>query len=137
MSRPNPGSSVPIHFISWNEKGLQHPIKRSRIFAHLKTLGPEIMFLQETHLRSNEHLKLKRGWISQIYHYSYGDRSRGAAILIRKGVPFVSTKTISDTKGRYVIVLGKLFGNEVALANIYGPNWDDPQFFSNFFCKSS
>lgn len=125
MSRPNSGSSGPIHFISWNVKGLQHPIKRSRIFAHLKTLGPEIMFLQETHL--------KRGWISQIYHSSYGDRSRGAAILIRKGVPFVSTKTISDTKGRYVIVLGKLFGNEVASANIYGPNWDDPQFFSKFF----
>lgn len=41
-------------FISWNIKEIQHPIKRNRVFARLKTLGADIMYLQETHLRNNE-----------------------------------------------------------------------------------
>uniref|UniRef100_A0AAY4CMR2 Uncharacterized protein n=1 Tax=Denticeps clupeoides TaxID=299321 RepID=A0AAY4CMR2_9TELE len=118
-----PGS---LRFVNWNIKGLHHPIKRCRIFSHLKAL---IIFLQETHLRVNEHSKLKRGWVDHIFHSEFGDRSRSAAILIRKGVPFVNESVISDTKGRFVIVIGKLCGLNVVLANVYGPNWDDPQFF--------
>uniref|UniRef100_A0AAY4DZV8 Endonuclease/exonuclease/phosphatase domain-containing protein n=1 Tax=Denticeps clupeoides TaxID=299321 RepID=A0AAY4DZV8_9TELE len=73
--------------------------------------------------------------VDHIFHSEYGDRSRGAAILIRKGVSFVNESVISDTKGRFVIVIGKLCGFNVVLANVYGPNWDDPQFFCTFFAK--
>uniref|UniRef100_A0AAY4CIR4 Endonuclease/exonuclease/phosphatase domain-containing protein n=1 Tax=Denticeps clupeoides TaxID=299321 RepID=A0AAY4CIR4_9TELE len=48
-----------LRSVRWNIKGLHHPIKRCRIFSHLKALAPEILFLQETHLRVNEHSKLK------------------------------------------------------------------------------
>ena len=119
-----------VRFMSWNIKGIQHPIKRNRVFTHLKSLGSDIMFLKETHLRASEHTKLKKGWIDQIFHSNYGNRSRGAAILIRKGVPFVPGSVTPDNNGRFVIVTGKLYGNLVALVNLYGPNWDDPQFFS-------
>uniref|UniRef100_A0AAY4D581 Endonuclease/exonuclease/phosphatase domain-containing protein n=1 Tax=Denticeps clupeoides TaxID=299321 RepID=A0AAY4D581_9TELE len=118
-----------LRSVRWNIKGLHHPIKRCRIFSHLKALAPEIIFLQETHLRVNEHSKLKRGWVDHIFHSEFGDRSRGAAILIRKVVPFINESVISDTKGRFVIVIGKLCGFNEVLANVYGPNWDDPQFF--------
>uniref|UniRef100_A0AAY4BVJ8 Endonuclease/exonuclease/phosphatase domain-containing protein n=1 Tax=Denticeps clupeoides TaxID=299321 RepID=A0AAY4BVJ8_9TELE len=111
-----------LRSVRWNIKGLHHPIKRCRIFSHLKALAPEILFLQETHLRVNEHSKLKTGWVDHIFHSEYGDRSRGAAILIIKGVPFINESVISDTKGRFVIVIGY-------------HNWDDPQFFYTFFAK--
>ena len=124
-----------VRFISWNIKGIQHPIKRTRIFTHLKSMNPDIMYLQETHLRAGEHLKLKKGWVDQIFHSNYGDRSRGAAILIRKGVPFTPTEVISDNNGRYIIVTGKLCGSLVVLANLYGPNWDSPEFFSRLVEK--
>lgn len=40
---------------------------------------------------------------------------------------------ISDANGRYTIVVGKLFNTPIIIANIYGPNWDNAQFFTNFF----
>ena len=30
-------------------------------------------------------------------------------------------------------MVGKLFNTSIILANIYGPNWDNAQFFLNFF----
>ena len=41
-----------VKFISWNVKGLNGPVKRGRIFSHLKNLKTDIAFLQETHLRN-------------------------------------------------------------------------------------
>ena len=131
-SDPGVGS---VKFICWNIKGIQHPIKRTRVFTHLKALGSDIMYLQETHLRDTEHSKLKTNWIEQIFHSKFDGRSRGAAILIRKGVPFTPTKVIPDKNGRFIIVAGKLYGNLVLLANLYGPNWDNPQFFSQLIEK--
>ena len=128
----NTQNSGHLRFISWNIKGINNPVKRSRVFAHLKSLGSDLMFLQETHLRSSEHAKLKKAWIGQVFCSRNDDRTRGTAILIRKGVPFVPLQTIADSRGRYVIVTGNLYGSRVALANVYGPNWDDPAFFTNF-----
>lgn len=49
-----------ISFLSWNIKGIHNPVKRSRVSAHIKALGSDIIFLQETHLRSSECTKLKK-----------------------------------------------------------------------------
>lgn len=48
-------------------------------------------------------------------------------------MPFELSEDISDTNGRYVVAVGRLFNIPLILANIYGPNWDDSQFFINFF----
>ena len=135
MAATNTQGLGSIRFVSWNIKGIQHPIKRNRVFTRLKSLGSDIMYLQETHLLNDEHNKLKKGWIGQRFHSEYGVRSRGAAILIRKGVPFTPINTIPDDKDRFIIVTGKLYGNLVALVNLYGPNWDNPQFFSSLIGK--
>lgn len=47
----------------------------------------------------------------------------------------MSGSVIPDNNGRFVIVTGKLYGNLVALVNLYGPNWDNPQFFSGLIGK--
>ena len=135
MTSQSSGAPCATRLISWNIKGMNHPIKRTRVFTHLKSLGPDIIFLQETHLLATERSKLERGWVDQIFCSNYGARSRGVAILIKRGTPFVSSQVISDTNGRYIIVSGKLFGTPIILANVYGPNWDNPQFFSRLIAK--
>ena len=45
-----------ISFASWNVKGLNSPVKRSKILTHLKNLKADIIFLQETHLRNSDQL---------------------------------------------------------------------------------
>jgi hypothetical protein len=101
---------------------MNHVVMRSQVFAHLKSSSPDKCFLEESHLRSSDQDKLKRGWVDQIFHSNVGAQATGAAILIRKGTPFVSSEVISDTNGRYIIVMGKLISTQVVLANLYGPN---------------
>ena len=54
----------PTTFVSWNVKGLNHPVKRSKVFAHLKKLKADIVYLQETHLCQRDHTRLERDGFS-------------------------------------------------------------------------
>ncbi|XP_062893735.1 LINE-1 retrotransposable element ORF2 protein isoform X1 [Mobula hypostoma] len=118
----------PVRFISWNVKGLNGPVKRAKVFSHLKQLKADILFLQETHLRVEDHNRLRKAWISQVFHSRFNSRSRGVAILITKRMQFTPSDVISDPNGRFIIVSGSLFQIPVILVNVYAPNWDDVQF---------
>lgn len=118
------------HFITWNVKGMNGPNKRSKIFSHLKKLKAEIIFLQETHLKVADQVRLRKNWVGQSFHSNFNTRARGTAILIHKKVVFTPSQTISDPQGRFVIVSGSLFNTPVVLASIYAPNWDDVSFIN-------
>ena len=122
-----------IRFTSFNCKGLNNPIKRSKVLHHVHQLGAHIVFLQETHLKATDHLKLKKSWVGQIYHSSFAGKSRGAAILLHKSVPFQLSKISADPNGRFVIITGQIHDTRVALANVYAPNCDDDAFFIRLF----
>lgn len=115
-------------FISWNVKGLNGPVKRARIFNHLKYLKCDIAFLQETHLLVNDWNRLKKGWVGQVFHSNLNTRTRGTAILIHKKIQFNATTIISDPQGICVMVPGLLFHRPVVLVNVYALNWDDEEF---------
>uniref|UniRef100_A0A672F5Y5 exodeoxyribonuclease III n=1 Tax=Salarias fasciatus TaxID=181472 RepID=A0A672F5Y5_SALFA len=122
-----------LRFISWNVKGLNSTAKCCNVINHLKHLNTRIAFLQETHLKPSDHSKLRRGWVGQLFHSSFSSKARGAAILIHKSVPFSVSQIISDPNGRFIIVTGKICGNNLTLANVYGPNWDNEDFFKKLF----
>lgn len=124
-----------LKFMSWNCRGLNHPIKRSKVLHHLQRLGGDVVYLQETHLKLSDHAKLRGRWVGQIYHSSFQGKSRGVAILIRKSINFTCSDVHSDVNGRYIIVTGRLYNTPVALVNIYGPNWDNEAFFRLVFSK--
>ncbi len=118
-----------ISFVSWNVKGLNHPVKRKKALVHLKHLRAGIAFLQETHFRRSDHSHLKCGWVGQLFHSTFQAKARGVAILINKDISFIPSDTIADSSGHYIIVTGQLYNTKVILANIYAPNFDDAQFF--------
>lgn len=119
---------LPVRFISWNVKGMNAPVKRSRVFSHLKQLKADVLFLQETNLRLEDHIRLRKTWVDHIFHSKFNSRSRGVAILINKRIQFTLTDIIADPNGRFVIVSGSLFQTPVLLVNVYAPNWDDVEF---------
>lgn len=121
--RAKTGGSA-VRFTSWNVKGLNGPVKRGKILSHIKNLKTDIAFLQETHLRSSDQLRLKKHWVGQIFHSSFNTKARGTAVRMHKRIQFTSSSFISDPQGRYVIVSGQLFHIPVLLVNIYAPNWD-------------
>lgn len=129
------GRGQSVNFTNWNVKGLNHPIKRTKVLAHLKNLKTDIAFLTETHIRSSDRVSLRRGWVGQEFHSNFTSKARGAGILISKSVLFVATETISDPNGRFLIVVGKLYCRPVILACVYAPNWDDSGFMNNFLSR--
>ena len=124
-----------VNFVSWNVKSLNHPLKRSKVFAHLKQLKADVTFLQETHLRATDYFRLRGRGVGHVFHSSFCSKARGVAILISNNVPFTVSKVETDSAGRYVIVVGLLYTLPVILANIYAPNWDNPTFFSDLFSR--
>lgn len=123
-----------LNLISWNVKGLNHQVKRGKVFTHLKQLRAEIVFLQETHLLDSDQWHLGKCQRGKLFHSSFGGRARGTAILIDSNIPFESSNTISDNNGRFIIVSGKLYNRSVTLANVYAPNFDT-QFCKRFFSQ--
>ena len=130
---PDSGSS--IRFLSWNVKGINNPLKRLKIFSHLKRLNADIVFLQETHLPDRDHVKLRCPWVGEIFHSTFNTKARGVAILINKRVQFTTSKIIADKNGRYLIIAGTLCHNPILLVNIYAPNFDDPAFTDRLFAN--
>lgn len=122
-------------FVSWNVRGLNHPVKRSKVFSHLRKLKAEVIFLQETHLRTSDISRLQRGCVSQVFHSKLNSKFRGTAILIGKNVQFISSKVVADENGRFIIVQGRLYNLPVVLVNVYAPNWDNPRFFKDLFSR--
>lgn len=123
----------PLNLLSWNVKGLNHPVKRRRVFSHIKQFGTAIAFLQETHIRGSDNSRLLSRWAGQHFHSTFQAKARGVSILINHNIPFELHNVISDTNGRYIIVSGKLYNTKVALANVYAPNVDDVDFLKGFF----
>lgn len=93
-------------------------------------LSPETsdnFFLQETHLRRADHVRLCKSWIGQVFH-SFNSKSRGVAILLDKKIQFSASNIIPNPQGRYIIVVGTLLHTPVLLINFYAPHFDDVGF---------
>uniref|UniRef100_A0A672P311 exodeoxyribonuclease III n=1 Tax=Sinocyclocheilus grahami TaxID=75366 RepID=A0A672P311_SINGR len=84
-----------------------------------------------------EHLKLRRGWVGQVFSSSFNSHSRGVAILIHKKLHFRFEDMIKDTGGRYILILGQLFGERVLIGSVYAPNSFEPTFFSELTANIS
>jgi len=89
----------PVRLVTWNVRGLNGPVKRSRVFAHLKSLKAGVVFLQETHLRVKGQVRLRKGWVGQVFHSGFDSKSRGVAILMGKRTGFVLAKEVRDPGG--------------------------------------
>lgn len=105
-------------------------VKRAKVFQHLTLQRADIVFLQETHLKINDHTRLKHPWIGQVFHSLFDSKARGAAILISKKIQFISESIIPDHNGRFTIISGRLFHLPVTLVCVYAPNFDDAEFMA-------
>lgn len=119
--------------ISWNVGGLGHAIKRAKIFSHLKFLAAEVIFLQETHFKPTRAKLLRCSWVNPIFQSTFSSKAGGVAILISQTIPFRHVPSICDPNGRFILVTGHIYSHHATLLNVYGPKFDDPNYFSMVF----
>lgn len=77
-----------VNLRPWNDRGLLKLAKIKQVLSRIKQMKSLILYLQVTHLLSNEVIKIKRRWPGQVMSASYLSRTRGVMILIHKSVPF-------------------------------------------------
>lgn len=82
----------------------------------------KVVFLQETHLLSEDVSKIARRWQGQVLSAPYTTHARGVMILIHKSVPLRVQNVVKDSAGRYIMVQGRLLSETITLINVYGPN---------------
>lgn len=123
----------PLNLLSWNVKGLNHPIKEERFLHKLSKKMPPLSFYKKP---------ISEVWITHGLCLSGRGSSSFPVLRPRpEEYPFSSAlrvhfehlNVISDRHGRFVIVSGRLYNTQVVLVNAYAPNTDDPKFFGHLF----
>lgn len=128
---------VKLRMMSWNCRGLHKIEKIKQVMNILRDSSSKIIFLQETHTISEHNIKIRRRWQGSVYAASFNSQARGVMTLIHSSVPFQVLNVIEDKLGRYLILQGSLLKTSLNLVNVYGPNVDDPNFFTDLFLTLS
>uniref|UniRef100_A0A8C5PV52 exodeoxyribonuclease III n=1 Tax=Leptobrachium leishanense TaxID=445787 RepID=A0A8C5PV52_9ANUR len=127
-----PTLKASLRLLSWNVEGLNSPVKRKKILAHLATLKPDVVFLQETHWSSPDN-HLRSPWIGYQTSAPFTNKKRGTAILLNKSLPFTVLDEVNDPQGRFTIVMMSVLGETYLLVNVYAPHPPHLQFFSDLY----
>uniref|UniRef100_A0AAR2LBN1 exodeoxyribonuclease III n=1 Tax=Pygocentrus nattereri TaxID=42514 RepID=A0AAR2LBN1_PYGNA len=126
-----------LRFVTWNVRGAGSREKRLKIFNRLSDLQADIVFLQETHMSKTPTYTLTSPQFPHAYSACYNSKQRGVAILINRRIHFSISNNITDPEGRFIILNLSILNMHLCIANIYGPNVDDPSFFHNIFTALS
>ena len=118
-----------ISLISVNVQGLGNQQKRRDVFHYLRQKNSSIYFLQDTHFTNKQEQYIRSEWGYECYFNNYNSQSRGVAILFNNNFDFKVKKVIKDNSGNFLILLINTMQRDLVLANIYGPNTDDPNFY--------
>lgn len=122
--------AVELKCTSWNRRGLRKAKKIKQVMNRIKDTKSKIVVLQETHISKDEEIRM---WQRSVNAVSFTTQARGVVTLIHQSVPFQISTVIKDTFGRYLIIQGSILSVNLNMVYIYGPNVDEPNFFTNLF----
>ena len=114
-------------------RGLNDNFKRRKIFRYLHEKRVDIALVQETHSTKNVEKIWKNEWGGKIYFDHGESNARGVAILMGNNIPVEIKKCMGSQTGPFLILEAVIKETKAILANIYGPNSNDPAFFLSIF----
>lgn len=90
-----------IKLISLNVGGLNIPEKRSQLLQSMHKNNADIIFLQETHFKTNSIPKLFNvRYPISLHATNQTSKTKGVSIIIAKHCPFLISDTCLDRDGR-------------------------------------
>ena len=121
-----------------NVNGMNGSQKQKRILTYFDSVYSDIIMLVDTRLRDSkaEDAFINKTKIYDIYstHSTGPTTSRGLSILINKTLPIIIKKVHQDTiDSNYIMIETELYGEQMLLAGLYGPNSDKPEFIQKIF----
>ena len=124
-----------IRTITLNANGLSDKCKRTQLFRYLRLKEIDIACIQETHFTESKKKIIKNEWGGQVVYSNGESNARGVAILIAKKMKIDKIKSESDCNGRIVQLSFQINDATFKIINVYAPNDDKPEFFSDIFDK--
>ena len=120
-----------LKVLSVNCQGLGDINKRRDVFNYLRNMNHNIYCLQDTHFTLETENDIRTLWGYDCFFSTYSSNSRGVAILFKNNFEFSVSKVKGDSDGNYIILEFTTEGKKLLLCCIYGPNNDDPSFYTN------
>ena len=124
-----------IKLCSLNCQGLADQQKRRDVLHKLKDYNYHVYCLQDIHISSKYVQYVRAEWGLNCIISPHSSSSRGVAILFNKNIEYKIHDTIIDELGNYIILDIELNGLRVTFVNLYAPNIDKPEFFTNIIDK--
>ena len=120
-----------LKILSVNCQGLGNTLKRRDVFDMLKSKNCNIYCIQDTHFTNDIENIVRSMWGYECYFSSVSSNSRGVAILFNNNFECKVLKEKKDINGNYSILDILVENRKITLVCLYGPNTDNPDFFSN------
>ena len=79
---------------------------------------------------------VKNEWGYKIFMAGLTSNKRGVMVLLNNNFQHDIGRIVTDPNGNFLILEITVKGKKITLVNIYGPNEDRPQFYSNKNKKS-
>ena len=115
--------------MSMNCRGLAGQHKRRDVLNFIRESSFDVIFLQDTHITSNQTYSFNRLWPGKCYHACKSSLGRGTCILIRRTIQHDIIFEKYDEDGNYVALVCRIYAKTFTFINIYGLNEDNPGFF--------
>lgn len=111
--------------------GLADSKKRKDVFNFLKSKKHSFYFIQDTHFTDKLEPYIRSEWGFECFFSSNNTQSRGVAILLNNNFEYKMHNVWKCPNGNLLILDITIDNCRYSVANLYGPNDDNPQFYVN------
>ena len=118
-----------IALFSLNCRGLRDSVKRKSVFTMLIDNSFDVICLQEAHVVEEDVLIWKKQWPGYLIAAPGDKRSRGCIVLFKQNKNLKIDEILIDEEGRYIVCVITIYGLQIIVVNVYGPNRDSPEFY--------
>ena len=118
-----------IRIASANCQGLFTPQKRLDVLNFYKNKNYSIICLQDTHFIPEIEPYIEAQWGFKCFFNSFRSNARGVAIMLNNNFEYEIHNEKRDSDGNFLALDITIEDNRTTIINIYGPNYDDPEFF--------
>ena len=124
-----------VECISVNCQGLGDYKKRKDVFQYLRNFKANVYCLQDTHFTKNIETQIITEWGSHCLFSSYTSNARGVCVMFNTNFDYKIEKVSEDESGNFLIIQFTTDEKKITLCTLYGPNVDNPDFYTNISNK--
>lgn len=119
-----------LNILTWNMRSLNDYRKLRKVLLYLTRHNIDKALLQKSHLPPNSPVLRSRGLQGNAHTAGFTSHARGVITWVNPKSQLKLEPLDTDPEGRFVISRCRGKGIDLTLVNIYGPNFDNPIFYT-------